>query len=56
MQVESKIIDIKQDKNTILSNEFIESELNIAPDKLLRWAVVDINESDLKISVAYIKE
>ncbi len=56
MQVESKIIDIKQDKNTILSNEFIESKLNIAPDKLLRWAVVDVNEYNLKISVAYIKE
>ena len=53
MQVESKIIDIKQDKNTILSNEFIESKLNIASDKLLRWAVVEVNESNLKINVTY---
>lgn len=54
MQVESKIIDIKQDKNTILSNEFIESKLNIAPDKLLRWAVVDVNGSCFKVSIARI--
>lgn len=53
MQVETKIIDIELDKNTVISNDYIEPKINIKPDSLLRWAIVDADNFNLKLCVTY---
>ena len=51
--IESSIIKIKKNKN--LDNIQIENELSSMYSSIIRWAIVDIDDTNIVLSVAYIK-
>ena len=45
--------EIKIKKPEIINTEYIEQELSRLNIKALRWAIVDVNETDYTLNVSY---
>jgi len=48
--------NIKLDRVENISTEYIESELKKQGIEPVRWAIIDINEKEITISLAYERE
>ena len=51
--IASKIIKINKPK--ILENSYIENELSKVCQDVIRWAITDITDNDITITVSYVR-